>query len=124
MSEQDQDPTELTPDEQALQDGAIYAVAMNLAAKDKAWKAIKWAAGILAVIAIYKSSYKPLLWLTVIAPALWFWLINSSRRFVRTTTGMPYDIQTAAHHHYATNDDFHALVKARYQQLKVITCKL
>lgn len=122
MSEQDL--AELTPGEQALQEGAIYAVAMNLAAKDKAWKAIKWATGILAVIALYRSSYKPLLWLIVIAPALWFWLINSSRRFVRRTTGMPYDMQLGAMNMYMRDDAFNALVKARYRQLKVMMGKL
>jgi hypothetical protein len=113
-----------TSNEEVLQEGAIYAVTMNLAAKDKAWTVIKWATGILAVIAIYQSSYTPLLWLILIVPAAWYWFITSARRFVRTTTGMPDEMQAVAFRMYAMDDKFKALVRARCQQLKSVTKKL
>ncbi len=112
-----------TPEDEALREGALYAVVMNLAAKGKAWTVIKWAAGILAVIALYQSSYKPLLWLILIVPVSWYWFITSARRFVRTTTGMPDDMQLAALRMYAVDDEFKALVRKRQMQLKSVLAK-
>lgn len=120
----EQETSDLASDEEALREGAIYAVVMNLAAKDKAWKAIKWAAAALCIVAFYQSSFRPLLWLIAIGPALWLWLINSARRFVRSTTGMSYAFQAAAHHQYMKDDSFKELVKARYLKFKVITGKV
>ncbi len=112
-----------TPEDEALKEGALYAVVMNLAAKGKAWTVIKWAAGILTVIALYQSSYKPLLWLILIAPLSWYWFITSARRFVRTTTGMPDDMQLNAFRMYVMDDEFKALVRQRQMQLKSVMGK-
>jgi hypothetical protein len=85
---------------------ALYAVSMHLGANEKIGKAARFVTIAAVLIAIYMSSFWPLVIAVVLCVAIYFYVIQSCVRFVERETGMPQDVQIHFSHRYKIDPQF------------------